>query len=187
MTEYLTQLQQRAEAAGATYVRLVDPAAMNVKQEVLDACAANACGRYGRCWTCPPHTGEVDALLQRLNTYTHGILVQNISPLEDSWDFEGMAEAAKHHSLMLSTLADEIQRNHPDLEALPLAAGGCGVCERCTCPDQPCRFPNKAISSVEGHGVDVKALVESVGLKYINGVNTVSYVGVVLLRPSNNG
>ena len=29
--------------------------------------------------------------------------------------------------------------------------------------------------------MDVKALVQSCGLHYINGVNTVSYVGLVLL------
>jgi hypothetical protein len=38
------------------------------------------------------------------------------------------------------------------------------------------------MASVEAYGLDVKALVESVGLKYVNGKGTVSYVGAMLVR-----
>jgi hypothetical protein len=38
------------------------------------------------------------------------------------------------------------------------------------------------MSSVEAQGLDINALVTSVDLAYINGVNTVSYVGMVLWK-----
>jgi hypothetical protein len=39
------------------------------------------------------------------------------------------------------------------------------------------------MASVESQGMDIAALVESVGLSYINGADTVSYVGMILVRP----
>lgn len=170
-----------AEAAGATHVRVIDPACMQVHADVRQACAVNACGKYGRCWTCPPAVGELDALGARLRSYHIGLLIQNIYHLEDSWDFEGMQEGAHAHNMMMRALARHLH-DAGVTAVLPLGCGGCGYCERCTHPDAPCRAPEHALASIEGYGVDVKQLVEAYGMHYINGVNTVSYVGAVLVR-----
>jgi hypothetical protein len=45
---------------------------------------------------------------------------------------------------------------------------------------EPCRFPEKAISSVEACGIDVMSLSKSAGVRYNNGKNTVTYIGAVL-------
>ena len=172
-----------ASTAGATHAAIVEAGGLAVHEWVRENCLTNSCGKSGRNWTCPPHTGELDALGARLRTYTRGVLVQNISPLEDSWDFEGMTKAANDHNLMVRAIAKEIESRYLDLEVLPLGCGGCDFCEQCACPDAPCRFPHEAMASVEAQGLDINALVESVGLSYINGADTVSYVGMVMVRP----
>ncbi len=178
----IEQIRALAQAAGATHARAVEQDRLQVYDWVVASCAANACGRYGRCWTCPPQLGTLDELADRLQPFPGGVLVQNITAVEDSWDFEGMAEAAKTHNQMMRDLAAQIAERFPAYTLLALGCGGCGYCERCTCPDEPCRFPEQALPSVEGFGLDAKRLVESCGLSYINGVNTVSYVGLLLLR-----
>jgi hypothetical protein len=50
----------------------------------------------------------------------------------------------------------------------------------------PCRFPDKAVASVESHGIDVTALVTSCGIPYNRGPNTVSYVGLFLFSAAND-
>jgi len=66
---------------------------------------------------------------------------------------------------------------------LHLTAGACGVCERCGKEDGiPCRFPDRATSSLEAYGIHVARLSESAGMKYINGVNTVTYFGAILFN-----
>lgn len=172
-----------AKQAGATHTGLVEAAGLTVHESVRANCLVNYCGKSKRNWTCPPHTGELDVLCARLHGYQAGLVVQNITPLEDSWDFEGMTAAAKTHNNMIRAIAKEIIKQRGDLEVLPLGCGGCDLCEKCTCPDAPCRFPQTAMASVEAQGLDIKALVESVGLSYINGANTVSYVGMVMVRP----
>ena len=70
-----------------------------------------------------------------------------------------------------------------DPTALVLGCGACRVCPRCAkLSEAPCRNPNLATPSLESHGINVSALAESCGMRYINGENTVTYFGAVLLH-----
>ncbi|MHB9134210.1 MAG: DUF2284 domain-containing protein [Armatimonadota bacterium] len=182
MSAITDAIRQLAVDAGATHACIATSERFVALEHVLASCADNACGKYGRCWTCPPETGTLEELTAIMQRYSVGVVVQNITPLEDSWDFEGMEKAAHDHNAMLRELGHRARAAFPDHDIVSLGCGGCGFCERCTCPDEPCRSPEEAIASVEGYGLDVKALVESCGLKYINGVNTVSFVGMVLVK-----
>jgi predicted metal-binding protein len=182
MNDALEQIQRWAYEQGATHARPVTDRAFLVAQEaVREACLRNACGRSGRCWTCPPCVGEFAEVAARLLAYPEVLVVQSIATLEDSWDFEGMTAAGEAHNKLMRELGHRTAAQFPACEVLALGCGGCGFCETCTCPDAPCRFPEEAMGSVEGYGLDVKALVESVGLNYINGKGTVSFVGAVMI------
>lgn len=64
---------------------------------------------------------------------------------------------------------------------LHLGTGGCGLCEVCAKrTDEPCRYPKLAMPSLETYGINVSRLAPAVGMKYVNGVNTVTYFGAVL-------
>jgi predicted metal-binding protein len=183
MPNPLEQIQLWAEELGATGARVVtDRDRLIPQQAVREDCLRNACGRSGTCWTCPPYVGELAELGARLASYPEVVVVQTIATLEDSWDFEAATAAMVTHNDRMRELGRRVQAAFPDCAGLVLGAGGCGFCPTCTCPDEPCRHPEESLASVESHGLDVKALVESVGLKYVNGKGTVSYVGAVLIR-----
>ena len=152
-----------------------------------DQCASNACGLYGKCWMCPPDIGDIDALMEEIRRYPRGILYQSVSPLEDSFDFEGMQAGGQMHSAR-SLALDQALREAGYTGFLHLSKGGCGVCSRCAkTTGEPCRFPDKALSSLEAYGVNVSATVKSTSTKYINGMNTVTYFGLVLLKENGHG
>lgn len=93
-----------------------------------------------------------------------------------------MLESGRKHNKMFRELAGEVC---PLIAAptLVLSAGGCTLCETCTYVLQkPCIMPAKAFGTLEAHAVDVTALVTSCGLKYNNGPNTISYVGVIMFN-----
>ena len=182
MTDIAATVEQLALTEGATHARVRSTGDLRVEEEVRRNCLVNYCGKSGRSWTCPPLVGELATLGARLREYPQGLVVQNVSSLEDSWDFEGMEEAVHAHNRMIRALAAQLAASYPGLEILAFGAGNCDVCAECTCPDTPCRFPEQALSSVEAQGLDINALVTSVGLNYINGLNTVSYVGMVLWK-----
>ena len=67
-----------------------------------------------------------------------------------------------------------------ELAAQALGCEGCDICEKCTYPDAPCRFPEKAIPSIEACGISVVELSKLIGLNYNNGPCTVTYFCMIL-------
>ena len=144
-----------------------------------DMCASNACGVYGKCWMCPPEIGEITELMAEISTYDYALVYQLIGTLEDSFDFEGMMEAGKHHNLCSQAIRRKLEGILP--EHLHLTGGGCHLCERCSkLDDLPCRHPKEALTSLEGYGIDVYRTSQATDLKYINGTDTVTYFGIIL-------
>ncbi len=142
-------------------------------------CEQNTCGKYGKCWTCPPDAGDIDTLIRTIYTFDYAVIYQTIGMLEDSYDIEGMETAAKKHSLLTQAMAKAV-REDSFLRVLHLGAGGCHICPVCARVDNiPCRFPDLAISSLEAYGINVSKLAGACGMKYINGQNTVTYFGGV--------
>lgn len=146
--------------------------------EVRKACERNYCGRYGKCWTCPPGVGETDVLQAELLSYKNVFIFTTKHDIEDSFDVEGMGEAHKLHEAATRRLLDLCKTNGAKL----LGAGGCSLCEKCSCPDAPCRHPDKSLSSVEACGMNVMETSKRVGVNYINGANTVTYFTAVFFN-----
>ncbi len=167
--------------AGATKAAVIKTDSVVTNASFRDVCASNACGGYGRCWMCPPDVGEIGELMAQIREYSHGLLFQTIAEIEDSFDFEGMAEAGKHHAAVCRDVRAALKDFSGDI--LFLGAGGCRMCERCAKLDGlPCRKPGEAMPSMEAYGIDVYKTTEPTGLRYINGQNTVTYFGLALFN-----
>ena len=169
-----------ALSLGAFKANVIETKNIVLDRVFRDICASNACGMYGKCYMCPPDVGDIDELMARVGEYDYALVYQTVSELEDSFDFEGMIEAKKK----IYPLAQELRKVFADLnitKVLYLGAGGCGVCKTCAKrTGEPCRFPEKAMPSLETYGVNVSELAKTSGMKYINGQNTVTYFGAVL-------
>ena len=168
-------------ALGANKVSVIDAMDVVTNVSFRDMCKSNACGMYGKCWTCPPDCGEIGELIKSLGKYSKVLVFQTVGKLEDSYDFEGMTEHKKSFVKTVCKVREMLESE--GIEALVLGAGGCGICTRCSKRDnEPCRFPTKAIYSLEAYGIDVYALSKSADMKYINGQNTVTYFSAVFIR-----
>jgi len=144
--------------------------------ELRELCEKNSCGCFGRNYTCPPLVGEVSVLIERLKTFKRAFIWQNIYKLEDSFDFEGMTEAHRKHNEQTFKISRQIYKEIGRENCVILAAGGCTLCETCgAITKEPCRDPDNALASLEAYGIFVSKIEEVSGLKYINGVNTVTY------------
>ena len=167
---------------GATRAAVIDVDAVETDAAFREMCERNACGVYGKCWTCPPDCGEIGELMEKIRGYDRVLVYQTVGELEDSYDFEGMQEAGSKHNVLAQRLRVEI--NKRDINSpLHLGAGGCRVCPVCAKrTDEPCRFPELAMASLEAHGINVSKLASAAGMKYINGQNTVTYFGAVFFR-----
>jgi predicted metal-binding protein len=156
--------------------------------ELRKLCEADACGRYGRNYTCPPFTGGADDLISKLKSFSKAVVWQNIYFLEDSFDFEGMMKAQKEHNAQTRRIARRIYAGMPREGCVVLAAGGCDLCAECAALSAlPCRVPDEALSSLEAYGMVVSKLEDVSSLKYINGADTVTYFSGVFFDPEREG
>ena len=166
-------------------------AVIPVEQVVLsahfrDICATNSCGRYGTCWMCPPDVGPVEELMAQIGQFTHGLIYQTVTELEDSFDIEGMSEAGIRHARVSRSIGKKLLPLLGD-KHLHLICGHCGYCKRCAKVDgKPCYFPEEALPSLEAYGVDVYQTVKDTPLKYINGPDTVTYFSMILFSEGEN-
>ena len=174
------QIKDQVLSWGAYKVGFVPVEKIEFDREFRDMCKSNACGMYNRSWMCPPCIGEIDDLIAKAKKYQWAMVYQTVNDLEDSYDIEGMLEAGKQ----MNALTEKIRENLDfGKNTLMLGAGGCRICKVCAKVEgKPCRFPEKAISSLEAYGVNVSKLAELAGMKYINGQDTVTYFGAVFFN-----
>lgn len=175
-------VKKAMEELGVTSAAILPVDQIPFDPELRKSCEANRCGIYGKNWACPPLVGEVNALIARAQEYSTAVVFQDVYRISDSFDIEGMQDAAEKHK----ALARKIKESPAMPEgSIMLGAGGCDYCKRCAAQDdEPCRFPEKAFASLEAYGIYVSQLAEACGMKYINGVNTITYFGAVLLDDS---
>ena len=174
-----SKLVQIVKEIGFTDAALISPSDLIPLAEVRNMCAVDRCGAYGKKWTCPPHCGTLEECTERIRSRTQGVVMLSVTKLEDSFDLEGMQEAGKVHQKLFAKAADTLRKEFPDL--LPLGAGGCSICETCTCPDEPCRFPDRLFVPMEAYGLLVSDVCNRCGLKYYNGEVTVTYVSCIVV------
>ena len=180
MSSLAENLIAQVLSAGALRAAPIPASDVVTSAAFRDMCADNRCGMYGKCWVCPPAVGEIDDLMARIRTYDMGVLYQTVGELEDSFDIEGMIESKRVHSELSQRIEGMLRETFPG-DYLHLSAGGCKLCERCAIlDDKPCRFPDRAISSLEAYGIDVYQTTSKTPLRYINGQNTVTYFGLIL-------
>ena len=173
------QLAKTAEEAGFTAWSSLDVATIELKPEVRDMCAVNSCGQYEKRWSCPPGCGTLDECTARLREYTQGILVQTCGDIEDGFDFEAMMEIESDHKDHVNQMYRALRES--GAKVLALGAGCCTICAKCTYPDEPCRFPEQMISSMEAYGMVVLEVCKANGLQYYYGADKMAYTSCFLL------
>ena len=183
----IDKLRAEAISLGAFKASVISAELIGTDRVFRDICTSNGCGMYGKCYMCPPDCGDIDELMAELGNYRYALVYQTVYELEDSFDFEGMVEAKK----VFRPIAQRLRDVFSDMgieSVLHLGAGGCGVCRVCAKrTGEPCRFPEKAMPSLEAYGINVSRLAAASGMKYINGQNTVTYFGAVLFTlPDEN-
>jgi predicted metal-binding protein len=173
------ELIKQAIDEGFTQGCELNLAALTFMPEVRAMCSADKCRSYGKNWRCPPACGTLEHAAEIVKGYSFGIIVQTVGQMEDEFDIEAIEEAGARHKRNFARLVDKLKERYGDV--LPMSAGTCTICEECAYPD-PCRFPDKAMTSMEAYGLWVSRVCEQSGIPYNNGKNTITYTSCYLLK-----
>lgn len=173
-------LVQEALDEGFSQAGELNVSALVFMPEVRDMCSADRCHNYNKNWCCPPGCGSIEEAAERAAKYSYGLIVQTIGRMEDDFDYDAIKETSEKHKKNFASLVEKLRARYPDV--LPMGAGTCCICEKCAYPDAPCRFPDKAIPSMEAYGLWVSKVCQLSGVPYNNGKLTVTYTSCYLLK-----
>ncbi|MDO4616187.1 MAG: DUF2284 domain-containing protein [Lachnospiraceae bacterium] len=146
------------------------------------------CRRYGHSWACPPNAGTIEDNIDRIGHYQRFLVFSTVWEVSDAFNFDACLLVRKEHE----ALTREFRKKLLDHYSLPMESldenptppiymlsAGCGTCEVCACPDEPCRYPKERLMSMESHGILIMKLVEDLGLTYAYDSTTVVYFSSV--------
>lgn len=173
----MMQWIERAKQIGFYNAVPLQVQSLLAREDVRAMCAANKCGAYNKNWTCPPAIGTIGECQQKIQQYKRGILLQTVGHMTKTIDAKCYRETERQHLQNFYAFAEELRKEHPD--ALCLGAGGCRICATCAYPE-PCRFPEKAVSSMEGFGLFVTQVCRDAGIPYHYGDKTITYTACIL-------
>ena len=171
---------EQAIAFGFSHAGVLDASTLKPREEVRDMCAAGKCRGYNSSWVCPPGCGTLEEMAEIMSAYKYGVIVQTTGELEDEFDMDGMREAGAAQRKRFIEFRDELEKQWPGMIAF--GSGGCNRCESCTYPDEPCRQPERATSSMEAAGLVVSDVCTDNGMQYYYGKSTLTYTGCYLLE-----
>lgn len=178
----MTELLTMARDAGFEETAPLQAARLVFRPEVRDMCRADRCSSYGRNWCCPPACPSLEEMTRRMEHYGDGVLVETVGTMADDFDYEAIMEAEARHKERFRQLTQALYDRYGREAVLPMGAGTCCRCARCTCPDAPCRFPEERVVSMEAYGLLVSQVCQDCGAAYYHGPRTMTYVSCVFLR-----
>lgn len=177
------QIAAKALELGAYRSGIVPVSEIVCEESFRTLCQENSCGCYGKYYTCPPACGEISQLIAELKTYQTAVVYQTVGFLEDSFDLEGMGETGTKHNRLIQNMSLYLRDTFPRETYRHLGTGGCRLCETCgVTTGEACKHPDLITPSISCYGVNVSKLAPAAGMKYINGPDTVTYFGLVLLH-----
>ena len=174
------QMEELGKKCGFTHVGPLKCSTIELRPEVRAMCEVNTCGRYDKCWSCPPGCGSLEECRKIIDAYQEGIIVQTVGELEDPLDGETMMETEALHKQHFLEMEKELRKIYPDMR--PISAGSCTKCKVCSYPDAPCRFPNESFSSMEAYGMLVTQVCQANQMEYYYGNCTIAYTSCFLLE-----
>jgi len=124
-----------------------------------------SCKRYGYKASCPPYIESVDYYKQLLPSFKYGTLVLKKFIIDDlaKWKELGRTSSLEIHNKLIKMRAELLNKGK---FGVIFGAGSCKNCAKCKFP---CRFPNKAVTPLEGTGVNIIKLIKNtakIDLKY---------------------
>ena len=176
----MKEIFEQAVRGMAFEYAIVPTSAFNFSPEIIAACEKNVCGKYNKCWICPPASGSLEKQKERITSFSSAFVFTTKYGLEDSFDYDGMMKAKEIHDALTSLMHERFGKTNP-----VFGAGGCNICERCNYPE-PCRFPGKTYSSIEAAGINVTDLSQAGRINYNNGENTITYFSMILFNGSTS-
>ncbi len=152
-----------------------------VRPEYRIFCEENACGNYGRNYSCPPASGTVTEMKERMMKFHHALVLSNSYYVENALDKKEAASLKKKHNQKIRSLIKSLRQENALDEYLLILGGPCTLCESCKMPEgKSCPFESERASCLSAYCIDVNALAHSCGMEISWSTDQISYFSLLL-------
>ena len=152
---------------------------ISFSRRVREVCRTE-CPRYGTSWSCPPAVGSVEECRDRCLAFENCFVFSTIAEVADTEDMTRTLPTRMAHEEVTRQVVRIFKGRFK--EVLALSAESCGICEKCTFPDKPCRHPDKMFPCVESYGILVTEMARKGGLTYQGGAGTITWFSLVFFE-----
>jgi len=135
------------------------------------------CPMYEKSWSCPPACGTIEECREACMKYKNGIIFSTVAEVRDASNMEETLPTRAEHTKVVREL---MKRLFPEQSPLVLSCESCSLCEECSYPAAPCRFPAKMLPCIEGYGIVVTDLAERYSMDFYLSSDTVLWFGIIL-------
>jgi len=169
----LEKYRQRALKLGATDAKIITTDNVVIDERVLAKCTYPKCPGYGTNINCPPYAMDLDLVRKVVNNFRYAVFAKVDVPSEEiagpeARDKNLVAPWKRKINEIISKIEAEAFYDGYHL-ALAFGSGSCKsvLCPKVECsalvPGQPCRYPLRARSPMEGVGMDVFTMATKIG------------------------
>lgn len=134
------------------------------------------CERYGKSWSCPPATGEVEECRKRCLEYRYALVFTTMAEVTDASILSETLATRAQHEQVTREICEELKNR--GAKCLALSGESCQICEKCAYPD-PCRFPDQSIPCVESYGILVTELAQLCEIDFYYDNQTITWFGLI--------
>ena len=174
MTNLESRLIKSFAQLGFTEYRKIDTNEITFSSDVFKQCEKNTCGMFGKNHGCPPKAGSEEKCKARVMKYDTAYVISMILSIKNRKEMS-------HSMELLHNAINEIRKEFKDENVTVMGTGPCNICEECTAlKNEPCRFPDKTLYSMEGSGIDVVRMSMNLKMKYNTGKGSVAFFALVL-------
>ncbi len=136
------------------------------------------CPMYGKTWACPPGVGSMEECQSKCLKFKDGVLISTIVEVSDIANIdETLATRGDHEDITREVKGIMTEMG---IETYVLSTEACAYCEKCTYPDEPCRYPEHMFPCIESHCILVTDIAEKFGIEFIYGSNMVMWFSLLL-------
>jgi predicted metal-binding protein len=158
----------------------INPDILVPEERIRAFCLENKCGNYGNNYTCPPYTGSLEEIKNKLKQFRKGLLLQYSKEIDVKGNKEEVIQTKiDFHNKILK--AEEFLREKGINQVWGMIGGNCGLCTTCKVKtNEPCPYPEKARVSLEAIAVDVVGLLDKLGLDSRFHKDKITWTGCIL-------
>lgn len=138
------------------------------------------CKRYHTTWACPPAVGTVESCRTRCLDFQSVLLFSTVSETIDPEYMTGSFCAKKDHETIVQGICHDLQQQN--IEHLALSTESCSICEPCTWPEAPCRYPERMMPCIESYGILVVDAAEKCAMDFNCGMDSVVWFGMIFFH-----